>query len=36
MATTMMMIATAALGSHATMPSIRSETGLGPQSPNAS
>jgi hypothetical protein len=35
-ATTTMRIATNALGSHATTPLIKSETGLGPQMPNAS
>jgi hypothetical protein len=35
-ATTTMTIATAARGSHATTPSISSETGLGPHSPKAS
>ena len=34
-ATTTMTIATTALGSQATIPSIRSDTGLGPHTPNA-
>jgi hypothetical protein len=34
-ATTTITMATAASGSHDTMPWIRSDTGLGPQMPNA-